>query len=511
MADEPAFPTRATSSQAEDFRLTYSLSEGALEDTLTTRTHHQVEGPSHAKTPPINARELQDVPLPEYQAVSISELPNELILQIMEALPVDTLRTLAAVSSLFRQLSIPIYLRRLDVIKNVEEGLEIRLHDQTPRVAISFLSSMAYPSFVTLSFDLYFLLASAELHYCSRVVAFSEVTIVIPDCELYMLSPAATSDAVRSFLASISHSGRCTSITIETAIRFADPRDIPCSRNEWATCVPDSQILALASTVISLSLDTVLLDIERLWKTIRLLLSGPSVVDLYLNFHSRRNASKIIAATRLPALNFLGVRSPFPVKLPNSFLQRHPRLGALSLFSSSSSSDSKDSKHLRRRTMAASTVKPAFVLSKLTHLHLSVHFRSVVSALNPSSYPKLIRISTTTLFPPCRSDRFCETLSELSLCLAELSLRRISGEEISISFPWDLDGHLHHFHHDNACMIPDAYHLPGFKRVMLGLNSVRNASTLVCYVMRSFFNHYANLMGSNTSRYGYPASQICSP
>lgn len=91
MADEPALPTPATSSQAEDFRLTYSLSKGVLEDALTTQTHHQVERPSHVKTPPINARELQDVSLPEDQAVSISELPNELILQIMEVLPVDTL------------------------------------------------------------------------------------------------------------------------------------------------------------------------------------------------------------------------------------------------------------------------------------------------------------------------------------------------------------------------------------------------------------------------------------
>jgi hypothetical protein len=121
--------------------------------------------------------------------VSLTDLPNKLILAIVEGLPDETLFPLTRVSLRFRQLGGTTMLHRLGIIDSRRDRFAVHLHGWIFPHAIQLLFSIDLPLKITFDCDLFFVLQFEEdLHqFCSEKVMVTDLTICIPDTETHLL------------------------------------------------------------------------------------------------------------------------------------------------------------------------------------------------------------------------------------------------------------------------------------------------------------------------------------
>ena len=393
---------------------------------------------------------------------SLTDFPNELLLAITEGLPDETLVSLTAVSSRFRQLAGTTYLHRLGIIDSQGDTLAIHLCDWILPRAVLLLFSIAFPLKVALTCDLFFILEYEEdlSRFCSETVSVTDLKIYIPDTELHLLRHARLPHALRHFLSSVAHSQSCTSITIDlqshSSIQPRHPR-LPTKRmrNQF------SDIGGLMIPVERLSLSAVVTESEELWKVGRLLLAGPLVFNLRVEFHLKHAATRILREISFPALTLLHIRSPFPVDVNRSFLCRHANLCSVSLFTFDMPLPPY-THYARRfppsRTRAVSDKRPTLTVSlpHLSSLQLSANYCPWLSVFGTTSTPKSLSLVPMRWCPEPTRREFCETLRDFCYCLRSFAMRKVSVAQLEINFPDRLATHLHGYHKNaSPCATPD--------------------------------------------------------
>jgi hypothetical protein len=193
-----------------------------------------------------------------------------------------------------------------------------------PPSAILLLSSVPLFHKVILLCNLFFLIQyeDALSTFCSNTSVVTDVTIIIPASELNHLVLPQVPGVLQRFLVALSYSRRCKAITMKVEYHSSIQLCIPTiQQNRIWTCFKDRQIVVLMKTVTQVMLSTALLERGELLKVAQMLLTGPSVSDFHLFFHSKANVSKILTMTSFPALQYLCISSPFPVSLSVPFLR----------------------------------------------------------------------------------------------------------------------------------------------------------------------------------------------
>jgi hypothetical protein len=402
-------------------------------------------------------------------------------LKIIEGLPDQTLLALAGVLSTFRKLASLIYLQRLGIIVKGDHDT-IYLHDRVPPSAVLLLSSVPLFHKVILLCDLFFLIQyeDALSTFCSNTLVVTDVTIIIPDSELNHLALPQVPGVLRRFLVALSYSRRCKAITMKVEYHSSIQPRIPTIQQNWIrTCFEDRQIVVLMKTVTQVMLSTALLERGELLKVAQMLLTGPSVSDFHLFFHSKANVSKILSMTSFPALQYLRVSSPFPISLSVPFLRRHAKLSCVALFGAETYDTYPSRHHLSKRV--GKTSMSTVHLPRLSILQLSAYFCSWLSAFNTSSFlPRSVSLVPTRWCPKPGCSGFCDVLRGLSLCLRTLALLELSTEQLDITFPHGIGAHLRQCHQmATLCAIPDVC-LPRVKDVTLDFFFSQESFTIVC-------------------------------
>ena len=400
---------------------------------------------------------------------SLIDLPNELLVDIMECLPDEALLELTKVSSRFRTLAALVYLRRLEILVAKEDHHAVYLSGQVPPPAVLLLSSVSLTQNVILVCELYFLIQyeDALSLFCSKTSVVTDVSVYIPDSELSMLALPEVPGALRRFLAALSHSQSCTALAIKVQYHSYIQRQIPAVvRKQLQADIMDKmdkQIMALMRTVTRVGLSTVLFEREELLKVGQMLLKGPSVFDCHLLFHSRASVSKVLSRTSFPAVQYLRISSPFPINPPAPFLRRHGKMRVMGLFGTDvpGTRPSRRCSSKREEKVFTSTA----CLPYLSTLQLSAFYCSWLSALDRNT----LSLKSVSLVPtswcPDSMVQFCDTLQGLCLCLKTLALLELSIELLEITFPCNTGAHLRQYHQTTTlCAIPDA-RLPKIKDV----------------------------------------------
>lgn len=388
----------------------------------------------------------------------------------------DDLLTLTTVSPMFRQLAAVVYFERLNILVFHENYHDIRLHGQIPARAILLLLSTTFTLDAWFSCDLYFLIEHEETlaDFCSKSLTITSATIVIPESELGLLTHDRVSSSLRSFLASLSHSGKCDNLSFELGVNSSmKPRRPMLQRKRMRNSVKDREISTLMQSVTSLRLTTALLETETLWRTGRLLLTSPTVFSLSLICHSRVNVNKILSRISFPALTCLYILTPASIPPSIPFLRRHANLNHVWLVGSESAcGQMKISKQRGSRKV---------VLSNLSALRLSGHFCSWMSVMDINPAPQSITVLPSRSVELDECPGSCSTLQELSSCLGTIAARNWSTSALEVLLPAGLGCHLRYSHTNSAvCVTPNSA-IPGFKHVTIDCFYGIESCSMVCY------------------------------
>lgn len=414
--------------------------------------------------------------------VSLTDLPNELNIAILGALRDESLLAFTSVSSRFRLLSGIMYLERLGIVVSQGNHSSLYLCDRLPPQAVLLLCAIPLPPKVTFTCDLFFLIQFEEelCRLFSGSSMITGLTINIPDTETHLLRLARLPSVLGNFLASLSHTHSCKSIKVEVQTHSAvQPRfpTLPRKRTRKRFNGGD-KIHTLMQTVKRLSLNTIIMESEELWKVGRLLLAGPVLFDLGLHFHSRSSVSKILSEISFPSLTMLHVRSPFPIATCLPLLRHHRNLCSISFSTVDMISTTYPRRHpLKRKTEKSTSI---VALPYLTHLQFSPAYCSWLSVFDSNSFPNSLSLIPTKWCPELGCRDFCEVLNGLCFSLQSLAIRELTMARLKISFPHRLATHIRKFHRDGApCAIPDIQ-MTGVKDLTLDFFYGLESIPLVC-------------------------------
>ena len=111
-------------------------------------------------------------------------------------------------------------------------------------------------------------------------------------------------------------------------------------------------------------------------------LRGAIIINCHLSLHSKVNICKILSRTSFPALEYLHISSPFPMKPSILFLHQHRGLKAMGLFGIEASGTYL-SQHYMLQVGKASM--PTTCFPCLSSLQLSADYCTWLSAFDASS------------------------------------------------------------------------------------------------------------------------------
>jgi hypothetical protein len=413
---------------------------------------------------------------PKQPPASLLDLPNELIYAIMEGAPFQTLLACTSVCSRLRILSSATYLRALEILTVDEDCCTIKLRGHVPPIAVLLLFSASLPPKVALTCDLYFLMQFEEdlCRLCSNNWTVTALSVILPDTETHLLRHSRLPYTLQNIFISISHTRTCTSIAFSLdRYSLVHPRypDLPTKRGLQRLC--DERTIPLMDTVCRLSINTIMMESEGLWRVMRRLLVAPLVDQFRLELYWKSNTPKIFSEISLPTLQFLTIQSPFVIDPPISFLRNHLGLRTISLFTSMAPSAVR-----RPRAQAEQLSKNPITFSSLALFYYNPNYSSWLSAISPDSSPISFAIIPTFWIPGDRQQEFCNVVRDTCYGLHEFSKIR-AVDDLRIRLPSYLHEHLCSFHSDGSpCATPDVL-LPNVRNLVLDFGPTSRITTIV--------------------------------
>jgi hypothetical protein len=402
-----------------------------------------------------------------YQTPTIPQLPNEIILMIIEAAATSDLLYLSRTCSSFRQLTIPIYLRRLRIIKTDDRGA-VRLAGNIPAKVISLLCSTMSFDKMDLTCDLSFILGHWQklAYLLARVPTVYSIRVIFYHRDLLFMGrrKAKIERTLSSFLASLS--GRhCKSFAIEQ--RYVPLGQHLCGHSFSAVKPAKAvrrQVEIGVSTIETLEVSTALFKALPLARWCLGILESPSITSLSLFDNCRLGSmvmNDILPEFDLPSLRSLEIHGVLSMVDLATFLSRHKQVCELKLIGSAPMLDfvSCGDMPISDITMSAYILPPlmsSFTLSSLSSLSILLPVEPTASfpALNDTlsilaGYRRLDAIKLGIRFnnalATCLSSR-AESVNGVDVSWNEMPahhlypLRQLSGlREVSIGLWTGLD------------------------------------------------------------------------
>ena len=137
----------------------------------------------------------------------LTYLPCEIILSIIEAAELEDLPFISRTCHHLRQLAVPVYLRRLDVLQPQTFSHHVRLVGDLPADTVPILCSTSHINSAYLQLDLQYLIDHYELlqQFLARVTRISSINIFIyKQHNLLHQATDQLAETLCSFVASLS-------------------------------------------------------------------------------------------------------------------------------------------------------------------------------------------------------------------------------------------------------------------------------------------------------------------